>query len=186
MKQADITGLFQAHRAGDGTAMPRAFGLLYSDLKKIAGHHVNKGLTPTLNPTSLVNELYLKLIDRSVITPNDRQHFYALAAQAMRQIVIDYVRERKAQKRGGDQEFVTVGSTQVPVESSLDNILEIERALGHLAKYDRRLVSVVECRYFAGLSEEETAQALDSSVSTVQRDWQKVKGWLREFIDSNS
>jgi RNA polymerase sigma factor (TIGR02999 family) len=171
-----------AHRAGDGSALERAFVLVYSELRRLAHRQLGGGSMPTLNTTGLVNELYLKLVDRSNTYPNDRGHFMAIASRAMRQIIIDYARDRATRKRGGGVRHVSLDKAQISVADQAGELLEIDRAMGALADVDARLVRIVECRFFAGLTEEETAEALDISLRTVQRDWKRAKAWLLRFM----
>lgn len=184
MQGAGVTELLAAHRAGDEKALERAFAMVYADLRRAAHMQLGSGSTPTLNTTSLVNELYLKLVDRGQAQPNDRGHLLALASRAMRQIIIDYARERQAKKRGGGEAHVPLSKVQISVEDQAEQLLAIDEALARLTSLDERLVHIVECRFFSGLTEKETAQALDMSVSTVQRDWKRAKAWLREHMRS--
>lgn len=177
-----VTQLLAAHRAGDGAALERAFVLVYDELHRIAHRHLGGGSPPTLNTTSLVNEVYLKLVDRGDAEPNDRGHLLALASRAMRQIIIDYARQRSAAKRGGGVRHVTLSEGQVAVADQAVELLAIERALEKLADVNPRLIGIVECRYFGGLTEAETSDALGVSISTVQRDWKRAKAWLLEFL----
>lgn len=185
MHGTGVTELLAAHRAGDESALERAFALVYSELRRLAHRQLGGGSLPTLNTTSLVNELYLKLVDRSDTSPNDRAHFMAIASRAMRQIIIDYARDRATQKRGGGVKHVTLERSDVSVEDQAGELLEIDRAMTALAAVDERLVHTVECRFFAGLTEEETAEALGVSVSTVHRDWKRAKAWLSRFTQEN-
>lgn len=142
------------------------------------------GSTPTLSTTSLVNELYVKLVDRSQASANDRHHFLALASRTMRQIIVDYARERGAQKRGGGQLHIPLDATRIAVEDEAERLLALDQVLDELRAIDERLVRVVECRFFGGLTKEETALATELSVSTVQRDWKRAKAWLKEKMRS--
>ena len=180
MVTPSITQLLEDYRAGDASALDRAFAIVYDDLRRLASHQLRFGSTPTLGTTSLVNELYVKWVDRSRASPTDRSHFLALAARAMRQIIIDYARERGARKRGGGQRRVSLDGSEIAVEDEAERLLAVDEILTELRELDERLVRVFECRFFAGLTKEETAEAVGTSVSTVQRDWKRAKAWLRE------
>lgn len=182
MEGAPVTQLLAAHRAGDGEALNRAFSCVYDDLRRAASAQLRRGSSPTLNTTSLVNEAYLRLVDGTRAQASDRAHFLALAAQAMRYIIIDYARSRSAQKRGGDARHVRIDEAEVAIDDQVQHLLALEDAMQGLADVDERLVRLVECRYFTGLTEEETATALGVSVSTVQRDWRRARAWLREIM----
>lgn len=180
MQGLQVTQLLAAHRAGDGQALERAFALVYDDLRRVASAQLRRGSSPTLNTTSLVNEAYVRLVDRNQAAPTDRAHFLALAARAMRHIVIDYARERSAKKRGGAVHHIRLDDAEIAVEDQAQQLLALDEAMQALNRLDERLVRVVECRFFTGLTEEETAEALETSLSTVQRDWKRAKAWLQE------
>ncbi len=181
--QGEITNLLIAHRDGDRQAFEDLVPLVYEDLRRIArrqlGRHRAQG---TLNTTALVHEAYLKLVDQTRVEVNDRNHFFAIAARAMRQIIIDYARKRNAQKRGGGVRPISLDKVQIAVTEQAEMLLTIDSALERLSALNERLTRVFECRYFAGLSEQETADALAMSLRTVQRDWMKGKAWLRREL----
>lgn len=179
---APVTELLAAHRAGDGEALDRAFAFVYDDLRRAASAQLRRNASPTLNTTGLVNEAYLRLVDGSRASPADRNHFLALAARAMRYIIIDYARKRSAAKRGGEARHVSLDDTDIAIDSQARELLVLDDAIQALARLDERLVRIVECRYFTGMTEEETAEALAISVSTVQRDWKRARAWLREEL----
>jgi RNA polymerase sigma factor (TIGR02999 family) len=183
MTNGDITELLVAHRDGAPDALGRLIPLIYDDLRRMARAQ-RRRLRPgeTLDTTGLVHEAYLKLVDHSRVTWRDRGHFLAVSALAMRQIVVDHARARSRLKRGGDQHHTGLDERHLAVERDAAQVLEIDRALERLAAVDPRLVRVFECRYFAGLSEQETADALGVSVRTAQRDWLKARAWLRQAI----
>jgi RNA polymerase sigma factor (TIGR02999 family) len=162
--------------------LERAFALVYDDLRRVARGQLRRGSSPTLSTTSLVNEAYLRLVDGLRSTPVDRGHFLALAARAMRHIIIDYARERTALKRGGAAHDLRFDEAEIAVDDQAEELLAVETALTALGKHDDRLVRIVECRFFSGLTEEETAEALGTSLSTVQRDWRRAKAWLKEAM----
>lgn len=175
-----MTQLLALHRAGDGEALDKAFVFVYDDLRRAASAQLRQHYAATLNTTGLVNEAYLRLVDGSEAAPSDRAHFVALAAQAMRYIIIDYARKRSAAKRGAGANHLRLDDVQIAVESQAEQLLALDEAIGVLAALDERLVRLVECRFFAGMTEPETADALGLSISTVQRDWKRAKAWLRE------
>jgi len=181
--QGEITHLLIAHRDGDRQAFEQLVPLVYEDLRRIArrqlARHRVKG---TLNTTALVHEAYLKLVDQTRVEINDRNHFFAIAARAMRQIIIDFARKRTAQKRGGGRQPISLDKVQIAVVEQAELLVAIDSALEKLSSLNKRLTRVFECRYFAGLSEKETAEALAMSLRTVQRDWMKGKAWLRREL----
>ena len=182
---ADITELLLAHGGGDAAALDRLVPLVYDDLRRIArGQLRRRHPSDTLDTTGLVHEAYVRLVDQSRASWRDRGHFFAVSAIAMRQIVVDHARRRTRVKRGGDRITVPLEDVQEPAAKEAVRILEIDEALEKLAKVDARLTRVVECRYFAGLTEEETAAALGVSLRTAQREWFKARAWLRQELGS--
>lgn len=181
--QGEITSLLIAHRDGDAQAFEDLVPLVYDDLRRIARRQLARNrVRGTLNTTALVHEAYLKLVDQTRVEVNDRNHFFAISARAMRQIIIDYARKRFAQKRGGGIRPVSLDKVQIAVTEQAEMLLAIDTALAKLSALNERLTRVFECRYFAGLSEQETADALSMSLRTVQRDWMKGKAWLRREL----
>jgi RNA polymerase sigma factor (TIGR02999 family) len=174
----DITELLAAWRAGRPGAVDTLFPLVYRELRAMARRQLgaNAGQA-TLGPTALVHEAYLKLVDHTQANVQDRHHFFAVAARAMRQILVDYVRNRRARKRGGGQ-VGPLDTDSVPVDAQVFELLAIDRALTRLEALDERLARLVELRVFAGLSVEEAAEALGISERTVKRDWQKARAFL--------
>jgi RNA polymerase sigma factor (TIGR02999 family) len=180
---ADVTGLLHAWRAGDDGALERLVPLVYEELRRVA-HARMRGQHPdhTLQTTALVHETYLRLVEARAHSWQNRTHFFALCAQAMRQILVDAARARGAAKRGG-------GAAWVPFEDWLAatppldvDLLALDEALSQLAAEDPRQAQVVELRYFGGLSVEETAEILDVSPQTVMRDWSAAKLWLARAL----
>lgn len=185
--EADPTELLIAHRNGDEQALDKLLPRIYEDLRRIARVQLAR-LRPgnTLDTTALVHEAYLKLFDKSRIQPNDLDHFFALAARAMRQLLVDHVRQRTTLKRGGGAPPLSLEVLEVGIEQQADTLLAIDLALDGLSRLNPRLTRVFECRFFAGLSEAETARAVGVSVRTVQRDWLKSRAWLRRELDGLS
>lgn len=157
--------------------------LVYDELRRIASHRRPHGAPDSmLDTTALVHEAYLKLFDRTALAFEDRQHFFAVAAMAMRQIVVDAARQHGSLKRGGGLQRVDLESHVVGVHDRAEEILAIDQALAQLAELDPRLARVVELRFFAGLSEEEIAEALGRDVRTVRRDWRKARALLHGLL----
>lgn len=174
-----ITGLLLAWRAGDAAASDRLFPLVYDELRRIAHQHLGRERSGhTLDTTGLVHETYLRLVDQTRVVWADRSHFFGVAAQVMRRILVDYARQYRAVKRGGAPERVSLTDGMLAVEQRADTLLALDEALRHLAEVDERLGRVVECRFFGGLTEDETAAVLGVTARTVRRDWLKAKGWL--------
>jgi len=182
---ADVTDLLHAHRAGQPDALGRLVPLLYDDLRRVARSQLRRlRIGETLDTTGLVHEAYLRLVDQTRATWEDRGHFLAVSAVAMRQILIDYARERTRQKRGGDHVHEPLDEgTAAAVAADAERLLDIDRALQRLAETTPRLAQVVECRFFGGLTEQETADALGLSLRTAQREWLKARAWLRQALD---
>jgi RNA polymerase sigma factor (TIGR02999 family) len=179
----ELTGLLRLHREGDRDAFDRLVQQVYPYLKRIAGRQLRGGRPgDTLNTTALVNEAYLKLVDHRERTWENRAHFFAVTARAMRQIIVDYARRKLRKKRGGGEVVVPLEEDQVPVEHEAEQLLAIDTALQRLERDQPRLAQVVECRYFAGLTIDETAQALGISPRTVERDWQEAKALLQREL----
>ncbi len=173
-----ITDYLVQLRSGDAEAMDRLFPLVYEQLRRMA-HRQLKSERPghTLGTTGLVHETYLKLVDQTRVEWRDRGHFFAIAARAMRRILVDYARRYRALRRGGGLQQVSIPDEVVVAERG-ETLLALDEALERLGALNGRLSQVVECRYFAGLTEEETAEAMGVTTRTVQRDWAKARGWL--------
>ena len=176
----EITTLLQAANAGDGQAADRVVSLLYGELHRLARSRLRRsGELTLLDTTALVHESYLRIQQAGKPDFADRQHFLAYAAKAMRAIVIDIARARQADRRGGGALHVTL-NTEIGDSAAVedDEILRVHEALEELSSVDERLASVVEMRYFGGLSELEIAECLGVTERTVQRDWQKARLFL--------
>jgi RNA polymerase sigma factor (TIGR02999 family) len=176
---ADITLWLDAARDGDRGALDQVLGTLYQELHSMARRQLAGQMGHTLDATALVHEAYLKLVGRREIKFDDRSHFFAYAASAMRSVVVDYARQRLAQKRGGDLHRVT--DLPQDLEGGLrvdEEMLGLDTALTRLAAVDERLAKVVELRYFGGLSEAEIAALMDRSERSIRRDWQKARMFL--------
>ncbi len=179
-----ITQLLNQWSDGDAEVLDDLMPLVYGELRRQAAGYLRRERSDhTLQPTALINEAYLKLIDQRDVKWQNRAHFFAIAAQAMRRILVDYARERKREKRGGAAENLSLDQalTIVSQEKSVD-LVALDEALNKLAQFDERQAKVVELRYFSGLSIDETAEVLDVSNVTVRRDWNMAKAWLHQEI----
>ncbi|MGD8495174.1 MAG: sigma-70 family RNA polymerase sigma factor [Gemmatimonadales bacterium] len=185
----EITRLLDAHAAGDREALDRLIPLVYDDLRRIAHNRLrSERASHTLDTTAVVHEAYLRLVDVSDPSWNGRAHFFAVSSKLIRNLLIDYARRRKADKRGG-------GAIKIPLSGELDavgdeprsvDLLALDEALTALALRDPRLEQVVECRFFGGLSVRETAGVLDVSVRTVERDWTRAKAYLYRALSAGT
>jgi RNA polymerase sigma factor (TIGR02999 family) len=180
-----ITTLLQSAGNGDLNAYNRLFPLVYDHLRALAQAQLNRVSGDLMvNRTELIHEMYLRLIDQTMSGTNDRAHFYALAARAMRHIMVDHYRKSHAGKRGGDHVRVPVHEELIVPELTEDHIVALHELMEQLRDIDERLYTVVDLRFFAGLTIEEIAEMLQISTSTVDRDWKKARGWLyRQLIN---
>lgn len=180
---ADLTGLLIAWGRGDREAFDSLISLVQNELRKIARRRIaRERVGHSLQPTALVNEAYLRLVDVKRVEWQDRAHFFAIAARIMRRILVDRARAKRYQKRGGGAEQVTLSESRTPGSGPDFDLIALDDALDALAKFDERKSRVVELRYFAGLTVQETAEALDVSRDTVMRDWQFSRDWLKREI----
>lgn len=178
----DITRLLRAHHAGDPEAFNQLVPVVYSRLRTIAHRQLARERHGPLDTTALAHEAYLQLVDETALPWENRGHFFAICALTMRRILVDYSRRRRAQKRGGGRTEVSLEPGLVAVDEQAELVLAVDRALEKLATFNERLARLVECRYFGGLSEEETAQALGVSARTVERDWVRARAWLQREL----
>jgi RNA polymerase sigma-70 factor, ECF subfamily len=183
----EVTQLLRAWGEGDASACDQLYRVVYSELRRLAHrymHRENPG--HTLQTTALVNEAYLRLAHSSDVDWKDRAHFFAVSANIMRRILIDEARARRAERRGGDAQQVTLDDLVDIPQAPTQDLLALDEALDRLARVDERKTKVVELRYFGGLSVEETAHVLKVSQDTVLRDWRLAKAWLlRELNEGN-
>jgi len=179
-----ITDLLLQIRGGNSEAMDRLLPLVYQELRRIA-HRQLQGERPghTLGTTGLVHEAYLKLVDQTRVDWRDRGHFFRAAAGAMRRLLVDYARGYRALRRGGGLQRISLGEDVAVVEQG-EMLVALDEALERLAGLNERLSQVVECRFFGGLTEEETAEALGVTTRTVERDWAKARGWLHRELSN--
>lgn len=184
----ETTELLLAARAGDTSASDRLASRLYEDLRAIARQRLRQ-LRPgqTLDTTGLVHEAWIRLVDGNRANPRDRDHFLALASRAMRFVLVDHARAGGAKKRGGGRGMVTVERAQIAAEdpaNPTEDLVELDRALEQLAEFSPRLASLVEYRFFGGLSYEEIAGMTGQSVPTVKRDWARARAWLLRAMEA--
>jgi RNA polymerase sigma factor (TIGR02999 family) len=182
---AQITTLLRAWNEGDDTALTALVPLVEAELRRLAHAYMSRERPGhTLQPTALVNETFLRLIDAQGVAWQDRNHFLGIAAKLMRRVLVDHARRRGFQKRGGDRPHVALDETMAVLEPKDFNLLALDRALESLATLDPRKATVVERRFFGGLSVDEIAASLGVSADTVKRDWRLAKLWLlRELRD---
>jgi RNA polymerase sigma-70 factor (ECF subfamily) len=178
-----ITSLLLAWGQGDQAALDALMPLVYGELRKVAARHLRgQRAGHTLQTTALVNEAYLRLIDASQVKWQDRAHFFAVAAHFMRRILVDFARSRNYQKRGGGAQQVSLAEALAIEPERGADLLALDEALTRLQALNERQAQVVELRYFGGLSEEESAEALKVSVRTVRRDWNFARVWLHREL----
>ncbi len=185
MSEADsLTDLIRRAQDGDQAALRIVFDATYHELRGLARARLRRGSRNTLlDTTSLVHEAFLRFADAGRLHIGDRQHFLRYASHVMRSVIVDFVREKLAQRRGGDALHVTLNSQIGDGPGTGEKeILQVHEALEELAQHDPRLVQVVEMRYFAGMTEEEIAVALGVNDRTVRRDWQKAKLLLADAL----
>lgn len=184
----EITGALLALRNQDPGAMDRLMPLVYEQLRRVAHRQLEAERSGhTLSTTALVHDAYLKLVDQSRVQWQDRAHFFAVASRAMRRILIDYARRHRAIRRGGQLDGtppipVSLDHVELPAAGRAEALLALDEALDRLCRVDERLAQVVECRFFGGLTETETAAALGVSKRTVAREWAVAKGWLHQEL----
>lgn len=186
--QSEVTRLVAACADGEESALDRLFSLVYDDLRAIA-HRKLRSERPdhTLSTTALVHEAYLQLVDQTRSDWRGRAHFFALASRVMRHVLIDHARRSRAEKRGGDRVRVPLhpGLAVSGDEDGAVDLLALDEALSALSGRDERMGKVVECRFFGGMTVQETAEALGLSARTVERDWTRAKAYLyRELAGS--
>lgn len=181
--QRQITGLLLAWREGDPAALERLVPMVHNELRRMA-RRVMAGERPghTLQATALVNEAYMRLVDAQRVNWQDRVHFLSMAARLMRRVLVDHARARRYQKRGGSAVRVTFDEMRVAANEPGPDLAALDDALQALEQVDRRKARVVELRFFAGLTVEETSTVLELSAETVMRDWRFAKAWLQREL----
>lgn len=181
----EITQLLLAWGSGDKAALDALMPIVYDELRRLAKRYMRRqNPDHTLQTTALVNEAYLRLIDSSRVRWQDRTHFFAISAQLMRRILVDFARAKNSRKRGGEQIQITLDERiEAPFETET-NLVELDEALQRLAKLSPRQSRIVELRYFGGLSEEEISETLAISTRTVRRDWSLARAWLYRELNN--
>ncbi len=173
-------------RNGSQEAGDRLFEAAYQELRRLAAWHLGKERPDhTLQPTALVNELYIKLFASEPVEWQNRAHFFAVAAQQIRRILIDHARARLAEKRGGGDVRLSLGDVTGEAAPPDEDLIELDQALRRLEELDQRSARVVELRFFAGLTEKEAAEVLGISVATLKRDWDFARAWLISQLKSH-
>jgi len=182
--RGEVTAILAEWEAGDPTAFDRLVPLVYERLRRLASGQLRRDAAGrrTLDTTGLVHEAYLKFVDGAALGLAGRAHFFAVAARAMRQVLVDRARRRQAARRGAGVAPLPLEANDLAIEHDAETLLALEQALERLARTSERCARVVECRFFAGLTEEETAAALGVTPRTVQRDWLRARGRLREAL----
>ena len=179
----DVTQILQEVSGGNREAPARLMPLVYDELRRLADHYLRQERPDhTLQPTALVHEAYLKLIDQTRVDWQNRAHFFGVAAQLMRRILVDHARRHQAEKRGGFRQKLTLDEAVDYSHTRDVDLVKLDEALTALAQFDARQSRVVELRFFGGLTIEETAEALGISPATVKVDWSMAKAWLRREI----
>ena len=183
MEHTPDVDVLQELRSGRRDTLDRLMPVVYAQLRVIASRQLTlrKG-GGTLSTTGLIHEAYLKLVDQSRVAWRDRSHFFALASVAMRHVLVDRAKARLAQKREGGLRRVTLDEEQLDADDQAELMVDLNDAIDKLAVTEPRLARVVECRFFGGLSEEETAEVLEVTARTVQRDWAKARMLLRRAL----
>lgn len=181
--QKSVTQLLAAWGDGDQAALDQLVPMVYEELRRLARSYMRRERqNHTLQTTALVNEAYLRLVDQKHMRWQNRAHFFAISAQLMRRILVDYARRRGYQKRGGGALQVTLAGAESLTDERTPDLVALDEALSSLAEIDPRRSQVVELRFFGGLSIEETAEVLKLSPTTVERDWTIAKAWLRKTV----
>lgn len=175
----DVTRILFEVKKGSREAQDRLIPLVYKELRRIASAHLRRESPQhSLQPTALVHEAYLRLIDIRQVDWQSRAHFFSIASNAMRRILVDHARADQASKRGGRAETICLDESLLPAATRAPEVLALDQALDQLALLDQRQAKIIEMRFFGGMTEEETGDVLGISVRTVKRDWQVARAWL--------
>ncbi len=178
-----VTALLARARSGDSSALDDVFPLIYEELRRIAQQQLRREPDGhTLSPTALVHEAYMRLIDYTRVDWANRAHFMAVASTAMRRILVDHARGHRSLKRGGGIRPVSLDAVELRAEDRAELLVAVDEALDRLKAVEPRQAQVVECRFFGGMTEEETAEALGIGLRTAKRDWARAKTWLHREI----
>ncbi len=184
MSPGEVTQWLERLRDGDDNALERLMALMYDELRALGRRQLRREhVGHTLNPTALVNEVYLKLIQQRQIQAGHRAEFLAIASRTMRRVLVDYARTKKRIKRGGGERPIPLDEVEAFLpDREADEVLALDEALDRLAAVNERAAQVVNYRFYSGLTLEETAEVLEISTKTVQRDWLTARAWLRKEI----
>ena len=184
--QQNVTELLLDWSAGDKAALDRILPIVYNELRKQAARYLQRERAGhTLQTTALINEAYIRLVDQKNVRWQNRAHFFGISAQLMRRILVDHARAKHRTKRGGSDIRVSLSDANLVVKETDLDIVAVDEALERLAQIDEQQSRVVELRFFAGLSVEETAEVLKISPATVKRDWSMAKAWLHRELTRN-
>ncbi len=171
---------------GNAEATQQLMVTVYDELRRLAASYLKRESPDhVLRPTALVHEAFLKLIDQRQVDWQGRTHFFAIAAQSMRRVLVDHARSRKRQKRGGDRTRVTLDEQLIIHRDRLEDVLAMDELLGQLAEMDARQATIIELRFFGGMTVEEVANVLGISKRTVEREWTMARAWLRQQLEEN-
>lgn len=183
-KQAELTKLLKEAQSGDASALNELFPLVYDELRRLASVRMREErANHTLQPTALVHEIYMRLIDQHSVDWTNRAHFFGLASEMMRRVLVNHAAAKKAEKRGGDLVHLELDeAVSLAGENEID-FIELDEALSELEKFAPRQSKVVEMRFFGGLTNEEVAQVLKLDERTIKRDWRAAKAWLFERMN---
>ena len=177
--QHEVTQILHEWSDGDADAPARLMPLVYNELRRQARSYLAKERgSHTLQPTALVHEAYLRLVDQTRISWQNRAHFFGIAANMMRRILVDHARAHASEKRGGAAIRLSIEDVQIPLEQRASDLIALDEALEKLVKFDERKAKIVEMRFFGGLNDEEIAEVLGVSSRTVLRDWKTARLWL--------
>lgn len=187
VRQKDVTQLLLAWSQGEASALDELLPLVNAELHRLA-HHFMRRENPghTLQTAALVNEAYLKLIDQRQVTWQNRAHFFGIASQLMRRVLLDHARRRQQARQGGDYLHVPLDEAVIGAEQRAAELIALDDALNDLAARDTRKSQIVELRFFGGLSNEEVAEVTGLSLRTIEREWRKAKIWLHQSISSGN
>lgn len=186
-RKNQVTQILHDWSGGDREAPERLMPLVYDEMRRIARSFISRERQGhTLQPTALVNEAYLRLVEQNSVTWQSRAHFYSVAASMMRRVLVDHARTHATEKRGGGAVHLSIEDVQVSVEERAANFVALDEALERLSKFNERGRKIVEMRFYAGMSEEEIAEVLGVSTRTVLRDWKAARVWLFRELSENA
>lgn len=182
----EVTEVLVAWNAGDKNASERLMPFVYDELRRLARQYLQRERSDhTLQATGLVHEAYLRLVDQSSVTWQNRAHFFGVAAKVMRRILVDHARSHRAEKRGGGREKLEFDEALLPSGGRSLDLIALDEALRELEQLDARQSQIVELRFFGGLTNEEISEVLDISPRTIKREWRLAKAWLRREISGD-